>query len=176
MRNEPAPLLSAARIAHRIRSLAREIDRVYASGEIVMLALMKGALPFAADLMRALRTPVRLELARSRSYGAGMVSNGRPDLELPPDEIFAGQHVLVVDDILDSGFTWQAIHARVTLAAPLSLRGCFLLDKPSGRQVPAIPDFRGFEIPDQFVVGYGLDHDERYRDLPWIGTLSESSP
>jgi len=169
--NNPVPLLQARQIQGRISQIAREIDRHYDGEEIVLLPILKGGMVFAADLLRELRTPCRLEFALSRSYGSGTVPGAEPILSGPPPETVADRHVLVVDDILDTGGTWTRLRTRLMEMEALSVRGCFLLDKPSRRVGDVKADFFGFEVPDVFVVGYGLDHDEKWRNLPYIGRL-----
>lgn len=171
MNQSPTPLLQARQIQARISQIARDIDRHYDGDEIVLLPVLKGALVFAADLLRELRTPCRLEFALSKSYGSAMVPGAEPILSGPPPETVADRHVLVVDDILDTGGTWSRLRNRLLEIEALSVRGCFLLDKPARRVEDVKPDFFGFEVPDVFVVGYGLDHDERWRNLPYIGRL-----
>lgn len=173
MNPSPAPLLHARQIQARIAQLARDIDRHYDGEEIVFLPVLKGAMVFAADLLRELRTPCRLEFALSRSYGSSTVPGGEPILSGPSPETVADRHVLVVDDILDTGGTWTRLRSRLLEMEALSVRGCFLLDKPSRRIEPTKADFFGFEVPDVFVVGYGLDHDEKWRNLPYIGRIDE---
>lgn len=168
----PAVLLQARQIQARIAQIAREIDRHYDGEEIVLLPVLKGAMVFAADLLRELRTPCRLEFAFSRSYGSGTVPGAEPLLSGPSPETVADRHVLVVDDILDTGATWKRLRDRLLDMEALSVRGCFLLNKPARRVEEVKPDFVGFEVPDVFVVGYGLDHDERWRNLPYIGHLA----
>jgi len=168
---QPTPLLHARQIQARVSQIAREIDRHYAGEEIVLLPVLKGAMVFAADLLRELRTPCHLEFALSRSYAAGTYPIAEPILSGPPPETVADRHVLVVDDILDTGGTWSRLRSRLLEMEALSVRGCFLLDKPARRVQDVKADFFGFEVPDVFVVGYGLDHEERWRNLPYIGRL-----
>lgn len=167
----PEILLHARQIQARIQQIARDIDRHYDGEEIILLPILKGAMVFASDLLRELRTPCRLEFALSRSYGSGTVPGAEPILSGPPPETVADRHVLVVDDILDTGGTWFRVRERLLEMDALSVRGCFLLDKPGRRNHDVKADFFGFEVPDVFVVGYGLDHDEKWRNLPYIGRL-----
>jgi hypoxanthine phosphoribosyltransferase len=169
----PVVLLQARQIEARIAQIAREIDRHYDGESFVLLVVLKGAVVFAADLMRQIRTPFELEFARSRSYGEGASPDGSPKLDVPDARKFADRHVLVVDDILDTGATYQAIKDWLMEHEALSVRGCFLLDKPNRRANQSKPDFFGFEVPDVFVVGYGLDHAEMFRNLPHIARLPE---
>lgn len=169
-----APLLSARQIEARVAQVAREIDRHYDGEEFVFLPVLKGAVVFAGDLMRQLRNPFLLEFARSRSYGDSTAPQRQPELVVPAQEVVADRHVLVVDDILDTGRTFLALKEKLLSMEALSVRGCFLLDKPSRRTEPLKPDFFGFEVPDVFVAGYGLDHAERHRNLAYIGKVPEA--
>ena len=173
--NAPVPLLTARQIEARIAQIAREVDRHYDGETFVLLVVLKGAVVFASDLMRQLRNPFELEFARSRSYGDSTVAEGSPNLVVPEPERVADKHVLIVDDILDTGSTFLALKEWLLAHEALSVRGCFLLDKPARRVVPMKPDFFGFEVPDVFVVGFGLDHAERFRNLPFIGRLAEEA-
>lgn len=168
--NGLAPLISAAELRAGVGKLARQIDRDYADTGLVMVCLLKGAVVFASDLLRELRAEVhRVEYVRASSYGSGTVSSGRVRIEgtLEAQQI-AGQHVLVVDDIADTGYTCAAVTDYVRRLGPASLRYCTLLDKPSRREAAVEYDYTGFSIPNRFVVGYGMDRDERYRGLPAV--------
>ena len=171
--NQPAlaPILQARQITARVAQVAKEIDRHYDGESFVLLSVLKGAVVFTADLMRELRNPFELEFARSRSYGDASRARTEPELVVPDPERISDRHVLVVDDILDTGNTYLALRQWLMDHEALSVRGCFLLDKPARRQAEVKPDFFGFQVPDVFVVGYGLDHAERYRNLPYIAQL-----
>lgn len=173
--NAPVPVLQARQIAARVSQVAREIDRHYDGDSFVLLCVLKGALVFAADLMRELRNPFDLEFARSSSYGDAREPGSAPRLVVPDPALVSDRHVLVVDDILDTGKTYLALREWLVEHEALSVRGCFLLDKPARRAVEVKPDFFGFQVPDVFVVGYGLDHAERWRNLPYIGQLPEGA-
>lgn len=164
------PLISADAIRARVRELADRINADYADKELVVVVVLKGGLLFAADLLRSLRVPLALEYIRAKSYD-GDRSVGTVELKVLPEQPLAGKHVLFVEDILDTGRTTAAIleFARNANAASVAL--CVLLDKPSHRVTPIHTDYAGFTIDDHFVVGYGLDYDERYRELPSIHTL-----
>lgn len=172
----PTPVLQARQIAPRIAQVAREIDRHYAGESFVLLCVLKGAVVFTADLMRELRNPFELEFARSRSYGDATRAPSAPELVVPDPERIVDRHVLVVDDILDTGATFLALRQWLLDHEALSVRGCFLLDKPARRQAEVKPDFFGFQVPDVFVVGYGLDHAERWRNLPYIAQMPAEDP
>ena len=169
----PQILLQARQIEARVAQIARDIDKHYDGEEFVLLVVLKGAVVFAADLMRQIRTPYQLEFARSRSYGDSTSPEQSPALIGPDPEKIRDRHVLVVDDILDTGATYHALRDQLLSDEALSVRGCFLLDKPARRGAEVKPDFFGFQVQDLFVVGYGLDHAERYRNLPHIAALPE---
>ncbi len=166
-------MISAARIARRVRRLGRHISDAYADIEtpLVLLVVLKGATVFAADLLRTLNIPAELEFVRAASYGAGTASSGRVRLAHMVEGTVAERHVLLVEDILDSGRTAQAVTKRVRQMKPASLRLAALLDRPARRAVDVKIDFRGFVIPDRFVIGYGLDYAGLYRELPDIHSL-----
>src|SRR6267378_1352321 len=162
-------LISSARIARRVRTLGRQISDAYADIEtpLVILVILKGATVFAADLLRSLSVPAELEFVRAASYGAGTASSGRVKLAHMVEGTFANRHVLLVE----SGRTAEAVTKRVMQAKPASLRLAALLDRPARRVVNVKIDFRGFVIPDRFVIGYGLDYAGLYRELPDIHSL-----
>jgi hypoxanthine phosphoribosyltransferase len=152
-------LFDAERIRARVHALGQAISRDLAGRDVVLLALLKGSVVFVADLLRAIDIPVRLDFAWVSSYGDGTESSGEIQIRVFPDGELAGRTVLIVDDILDTGRT-------------LSRVVCVLLDKAARRKVPVEAHYVGFPVEDVFVVGYGLDHADRYRNLPYIGVLS----
>jgi hypoxanthine phosphoribosyltransferase len=160
-------------IRRRIRGLAREIKAVYGNGEFTLVSLINGAVMFTADLMREIDNPVRLDCIRVSSYGARTKSVGTPEVLAEITLDIKDRDVLIIDDILDTGKTLSLVTALTKKMKPASLRSCVLLDKKARREVKFEADFVGFEIPDKFVVGYGLDFAERYRNLPCIGVLKE---
>ena len=164
-------LLTEAQIKRRVRSIAREIKAAYGDGEFTLISLINGAVMFTADLMREIDNPVRLDCVRVSSYGAQTKSIGTPQLISSLTLDIRGRHVLVIDDILDTGKTLKLVTELIRALRPASLRTCVLLAKKARREVAIEADFVGFEIPDKFVVGYGLDFAERYRNLPVIGVL-----
>ena len=153
-----------------VATLAREIDRDYAATGVVIVCVLKGAAIFTADLLRVLRAEVhRVEFVRASSYGSGTESSGDVRLAGTLDAgHVSGQHVLIVDDIADTGYTCLAVKDYIRSLGPASLRYCTLLDKPERREVDVQYEYVGFTIPNRFVVGYGMDFDERYRGLPAI--------
>jgi hypoxanthine phosphoribosyltransferase len=174
--NIQSVLLTERQISARIAELAAEIEAREPRLDLTMLVLLHGSLLFAADLMRALTLPLYLESFRVTSYHGGTSSSGQ--LTMNPESLsgLRGRHVLVVDDILDTGRTLSAVSQLLTgEAGAASVRSCVLLDKQVSRAVPYEADYVGFQIGDEFVVGYGLDYDGRYRNLPYIGTLKRSA-
>ena len=171
--NRP-PMITAAQIARRVRRLGREISKVYADIDtpLVMVVILKGATVFAADLLRSLSIPAELEFVRASSYPSGTSSNGRLKLAHMVEGPLVGRHVLLVEDIIDSGVTVDAVERRIRRLGAASVRLAGLLDRPARRQVEVKIDFTGFVIPDRFVIGYGLDYAGLYRELPHIYALT----
>ena len=165
-------MITSTRIARRVRELGRQISNVYADIDtpLVMIVILKGATVFAADLLRSLSIPAELEFVRAASYGSG-TSPGALRLAHMVDGPLVGRHVLVVEDIVDSGHTVKAINRRLRRMKPASLRLAALLDRPARRAVKVNIDFVGYAIPDRFVIGYGLDYAGLYRELPGIYSL-----
>jgi hypoxanthine phosphoribosyltransferase len=164
-------LLTEGQIRARVKTLAREIKAVYGDNEFTIISLINGAVMFTSDLMREIDNPVRLDCIRVSSYGAKTKSIGTPQVIHSLTIDIARRDVLLIDDILDTGKTLKLVCDLVRKLKPASLRTCVLLDKKARREVEMEADFVGFEIPDKFVVGYGLDFAERYRNLPGIGVL-----
>jgi hypoxanthine phosphoribosyltransferase len=163
-------LITDEQIARRIRAMAREIERDFAGREMVIVALLSGTVMFLADLIRNLSLPLRLDFIGVSSYGAGTESGNLVfTKELRLD--MRGRDVLLVDDILDTGKTFRRVLDKLRALEPCSIKTCVLLNKKARRLEPVEPDYVGFEIPDYFVVGYGLDFAERYRNLPFVGVL-----
>ena len=163
-------LITDEQIARRIKSLAREIERDFRGRELVVVSLLSGTVMFLADLIRHLNLPLRLDFIGVSSYGAGTESGElvfTKELRLGVQ----GRDVLLVDDILDTGKTLSHVLPKLEVLKPRRIRTCVLLDKPVRRTHKVEADYVGFEIPDFFVVGYGLDFAERYRNLPFVGVL-----
>jgi hypoxanthine phosphoribosyltransferase len=164
-------LVTEEQIQARVRELGRELKRIYGDDEITVVAVMNGAILFTADLLRQVDNPTQLDCIRVSSYGLATESHGKPKLVNGLTLDVTGRNVLLVDDILDTGKTLSLIAGMIRGLQPASLRVCVLLDKKARRQVPFEADLVGFQIPDRFVVGYGLDFAERYRNLTCIGVL-----
>ena len=163
-------LISRARLARRVNALARQIEKDFAGRDLVIIALLNGTVMFLADLIRGLSLPLRLDFIGVSSYRDGAVAGGlifTKELRLD----VRGRDVLLVDDILDTGRTLARVAATLRPLQPRRLKICVLLDKPARRLENIAADYVGFTIPDEFVVGYGLDYREKYRNLPFVGLL-----
>jgi len=163
-------IIGRAKIKRRITTLARQIDAIYQGKELTILAVLTGSLVFLSDLVRQLPLKIRIYVVRASSYCGKKSAPGKLTLSQIP-ECLAGQNVLIVDDILDTGQTLGGLLDRVKRRKPASVRTCVLLKKVRCSNGRVEADFVGFEIPDEFVVGYGLDYDDLYRNLPDICTL-----
>lgn len=169
-------LISAEAIEQRLRALADQITQAYAGKELTVLVVLNGSLIFAADLLRRIPLLLRIESLRVASYHGGTTSSGVVSFEQLALPEMTGRHVLVLDDILDSGRTLHAICSKLKhQSRAASIRSCVLLNKKKERAEPMEADFVGFEIGDEFVVGYGLDYRELYRNLPYVGVLGPST-
>jgi hypoxanthine phosphoribosyltransferase len=164
-------LISAGRIQERIQEIGQQIARDYPGGPVYMVSILKGAFIFLADLARATPIPVRVEFIGISSYGRGKSSSGEVKLTKDLDMSLEGHNVIVVEDIVDSGITLSYLMQVLQQRKPKSLRIATLLDKPDRRQRPVHVDYVGFQIPDEFVVGYGLDYAEDYRNLKDVCVL-----
>lgn len=166
-------LLEADTIQTRVVELGEEITKAYPSDSpLLLVGLLKGSLFFLADLSRAITLPVEIEFMQVASYGADTRSSGAVQILKDLDRDTDGQDVLIVEDIVDTGLTLNTILAGFKAQNPRSLKVCTLLDKPDGRKVEVPIDFTGFQIPNEFVVGYGLDFNQQYRNLPYIAVFS----
>ena len=155
----------------RVGELAQQINRDLAGKEPVLISVLRGSFIFMADLVRAIELPCRVDFMAVSSYGSGTTSSGQVKITKDLSESIEGRDVLVVEDILDSGNTLSYLLQLLQARRPASIRLCTLLDKPSRRTKPIQADYVGFQVEDLFVVGYGLDYAERYRNLPYIGIL-----
>ncbi|MEQ1747817.1 MAG: hypoxanthine phosphoribosyltransferase [Prosthecobacter sp.] len=164
-------LLSAEEIRARVAEMAAQIESDYADKVITVVVLMDGALFFVSDLLRQIDLPIRLVTLGASSYHGGTESSGQVKIQWPTGASFAGENVLLLDDILDTGLTLSALRDRLLIEKPASLRTAVLLDKKRPRSHDCPLDYCGFEIADEFVVGYGMDYQGRFRNLPCIGIL-----
>ncbi len=167
-------LLDADTIAARVAELGAQLSADYADRNPVLLSVLKGAVVFLADLMRSMDVPSSIDLMELSSYGAGTETSGQVRILKDLSKPIEGRDVIVVEDIIDTGLTLNYLLRYLAERHPASISVCCLLDKPARRLADLEIDYRGFTIPDRFVVGYGLDFDERYRNLPYIGVLKPS--
>src|SRR3984885_7357039 len=165
-------LIPADRVQARVVELAAQIDADYAGREILLVGVLKGAVMVMADLARAMRLPVQMDWMAVSSYGSGTRSSGVVRILKDLDADITGKHVLVVEDIIDSGLTLSWLVRNLQSRGPASLKVCALLRKPGAARVEVDVAYTGLDIPDAFVIGFGLDYAERYRNLPFIGTLA----
>jgi len=169
------PLIPGPKIEARVQELGREISSDYKGLQPILVSILKGSFLFLADLTRAIDVPHEIDFLSVSSYGTSTHSSGVVRLLKDLSTNIEGRDVLVVEDIVDTGLTWQYIRNNLFTRNPLSLRIVTLLDKRGRRLVDVPVDYVGFVIPDRFVVGYGLDYMERYRNLPYIGALDDNS-
>jgi hypoxanthine phosphoribosyltransferase len=165
-------LITEAQVRAKVAEMAAELSRDYADRDLTLVSVLKGSLPFMADLMRALTIPVQIDLMEVSSYGGTSTeTSGLVRILKDLSSSVQGRDVVIVEDIIDTGLTLNYLQRYLRGKNPASLRICTLLDKPARRLAPIEIDYRGFTIPDRFVVGYGLDYGEFYRNLPYIGVL-----
>ena len=165
-------LISTEEVNARIQALGEQITQHYQGvDELVMVGLLRGSCIFMADLCRQIPLPVRLDFMTASSYGSSTTSNRDVRILKDLDDEINGKHVLIVEDIIDTGYTLSKVKEILSLRNPASLAICSLLDKPDRREVQVPVDWVGFTIPDEFVVGYGIDYAQRYRNLPYIGKV-----
>jgi hypoxanthine phosphoribosyltransferase len=160
-------------LQHRVHELGAEITRDYAGKEPLLVCVLKGAVFFLSDLMRAIELPCEVDFMAVASYGSATQSSGVVRILKDLDAVIAGRDVIIVEDIVDSGLTLQYLLRNLKARDPASLAVCALLTKPERLEVDLSPRYVGFEIPNRFAVGYGLDHAERYRNLPYVAALRE---
>ena len=164
-------LLSEEEVDARIRQIAAKISKDYAGKEIHMICVLKGGVFFTCELAKRITVPVTIDFMCVSSYGASTVSSGKITIKKDLEESIEGRNVIVIEDIIDTGRTLRYLLDDLSTRGPKSLKLCAMLDKPDRRITDVAVDYTGFEIPDEFVVGYGLDYDQRYRNLPYIGIL-----
>lgn len=165
-------LITPEQLRQRVVELAAEIDADYADRELLLVGVLKGAVMVMADLARALHAPAQMDWMAVSSYGSGTRSSGVVRILKDLDSDISGRHVLVVEDIIDSGLTLSWLVGNLESRGPASVRVCVLLRKPMATRIKVDVAYTGFDIENEFVVGYGLDYTERYRNLPFIGTLA----
>jgi hypoxanthine phosphoribosyltransferase len=171
MSEKVSVLLSEAEVDRRIEELGAQISRDYAGGQVHLVGILKGGAFFLCELAKRITVPVSLDFMSVSSYGGATASSGVVRIVKDLDEPLADRDVIVVEDIVDSGRTLNYLLALLHDRKPASLKLCALLDKPDRRVVDVVVDYTGFQIPDHFVVGYGLDYDQKYRNLPYIGVV-----
>ena len=165
------PIVTQEQMRTRIRELGKQISADYAGKDLVLVGVLKGAYAFYADLARAIRIPIHIDFIVVASYGSKTKTSGKVKLITDLTEPIKGKDVLLVEDIVDSGLTVQYLLKTLLKKKPRSLKVCTLLSKPNRRQVMVPVDYEGFKIPDHYVVGYGLDYQKKYRNLPYLAVL-----
>ncbi len=168
-------MISEERVNRRINELAEQISEDFKGRSVHLVCILKGSIFFTCELAKRLSVPVTIDFMSVSSYGAGTKSSGVVRLVKDLDEPLEGKDVIVIEDIIDSGRTLSYLMENLSARKPATLKLCTLLDKPDRRVTDVYVDYTGFEIPDEFVVGYGLDYDQKYRNLPYIGVLIPSS-
>jgi hypoxanthine phosphoribosyltransferase len=166
-------LVAAEDLARRVGELAHEVSRDYAGKDLVLVGVLKGAVFFLSDLMRSLEIPCEVDFMAVASYGSATKSSGVVRILKDLDAVIEGRDVLIVEDIVDSGLTLQYLLRNLAGRNPRSLEVCALLIKPERQKVDLKARYVGFEIPNRFAIGYGLDHGERYRNLPYVAALRQ---
>lgn len=167
-------LYSEEQLRQRVKELGAQITADYAGKEPVLASVLRGSYIFMADLTRAIDLPVTVDFMAVSSYGSGTKSSGQVEIKKDLSDSIEGRDLIIVEDILDSGNTLFYLMEILRARKPASIRICTLMDKPDRRTQPIVADYVGFTIPDAFVVGYGLDYDEKYRNLPYVGILKPS--
>ena len=165
-------LISRESLRSKVKELGEQIAQDYQDKEVIAVAILKGSVVFFADLIRAIDMPVQLDFMSISSYGNSRSSSGVVQIRKDLDINISGKHVLIIEDIMDSGQTLYYLMDMLSAREPASLKVCCLLDKPERRVADIQPDYCGFVIPDEFVVGYGLDYAEKYRNLDYVGVLN----
>ena len=168
----PSELLSESVIQARVKALGAQIAADYTGKSLVLLCVLKGSFVFAADLARAIDLPLRVEFLGVRSYGDDTRSSGVVQITQDLTRPIVGDHLLIVEDIVDTGLTLSYLREQLMARMPATVKVCALLHKPSRTVRPVEIDYLGFTVDDVFVVGYGLDHAEQYRNLPYVGVLT----
>lgn len=167
-------LYTEEELRRRVKELGAQITADYAGKDVVLASVLRGSYIFMADLTRAVDLPMTVDFMVVSSYGAGTYSSGQVEIKKDLSDSIEGKDLIIVEDILDSGNTLYYLMEVLKARRPASIKICTLMDKPERRIKPIVADYTGFTIPDAFVVGYGLDYDEKYRNLPYVGILKPS--
>lgn len=170
-KHEISVLISEEELTKRVRELAEQISADFEGETVKLICILKGSIFFTCELAKRITVPVMLDFMQVSSYGGGTVSSGVINIKKELDEPVEGENVIVVEDIIDSGNTLSKLIPELKARNPKTLKVCTLLDKPERREVEVNVDYNGFNIPDEFVVGFGLDYDQHYRNLPYVGVL-----
>jgi hypoxanthine phosphoribosyltransferase len=174
IQHEISVYLTENQLQERIAEIGADITKRFEGETVVLICILKGSVLFFSDLAKRIQLPMTMEFMRLSSYGAGTSSSGKVDVVMDLGISLTGQNVIVVEDIIDSGNTLSFLQQKLKNQNPKTITICTLLDKPSRREAKDIVcDYTGFVIPDKFVVGYGLDYDQRYRNLPYIGFIED---
>jgi hypoxanthine phosphoribosyltransferase len=168
-------LLSKEKIAARIQELGAQITKDYAGCEVTVVCILKGSVIFFSDLIREIKVPVKCEFISVSSYGDAKTSSGEVKLNLDISTPLDGRHILIVEDIVDSGLTLKFLRDLLAVRRPASIKCCTFLRKPDALKVDVAVEYRGFDIPNDFVIGYGLDFAQNYRELPFVAKVDETS-
>ncbi len=169
--NKPEVMIDENTLAKKLRELADRINNDYKGERLIVIGILKGSFMFLSDLVKLLELDTEVYFMKASSYGSGTETSGTVKITTDIDRDIKGEHVLIVEDIIDSGFTMREVRKILNGREPKSLRLCSCLSKPSRRECDVDIEYLGFEIPDEFVVGYGLDYAEKYRNLPYIGMI-----
>ena len=165
---------SEEQLAEVVKRIGAEISRDYEGKDLLLVGILKGSVVFMTDLMRALTIPCSIDFMVVSSYGSGTKTSGIVQIVKDLGQTIENRHVILVEDILDSGMTLSYVTKMLNTRNPASIRVCTLLDKPARRKADIYADYKGYDVPDEFIVGYGLDYAEKYRNLPYIGVLKRS--
>lgn len=166
-------LIDEKRIEARLTEIAQELNREYAGQSLIVVGVLKGAFMFMSDLLKKLTVDTEVYFLKAESYGSGTKTSGEVKITKDIEKDIKGENVLIVEDIIDSGYTMREVLKLLEERGPKSLKLCSCLSKPSRREYEIEIDYLGFEIPDEFVIGYGLDYAEQYRNLPYIGYIEQ---
>lgn len=166
-------LFSEEQLAEKVKELGKQISEDYKGEEVLVIGILKGANVFMSDLIRKIHIPIELDFMAVSSYGASTQSSGVVKIMKDLDYSIEGKNVLIIEDIIDTGLTLHYLQENLLSRGPKSFKICTLLDKPERRKAAINVDYKGFDIPDEFIVGYGIDYAEKYRNLPYVASLKE---